>query len=79
MDTGILHGVKKKLAYLITVHIYKTPTTTSTQPNLTSSEVGFDMKMTLHTTHHPTPPSQTQLPSRGDKPKMLPKQEHQEQ
>ena len=39
------------------------------------------MKMGLqtNTTHQPTPPSQTQLPSRGDKPKMLPKQEHQEQ
>ena len=32
------------------------PTTTSTQPNLTSTEVGFDMKMTLHTSH-PTPPT----------------------
>ena len=31
------------------------PTTTSTQPNLTKSEVWFDMKMTLQ--HHHEPPS----------------------
>ena len=30
-----------------------TPTTMSTQPNGTSTEVGFDMIMTLH--HHPPP------------------------
>ena len=32
--------------------ILTTPTTTSTQPNLTTVEVGFEMIMTLH--HHPT-------------------------
>ena len=35
-----------------------TPTTTSTQPNLTSTDVGFDTNMTLHTTtQHPTLPT----------------------
>ena len=46
------------------VKIVTTPTTASTQPNLTSTEVGFDTKMTLHTTHHhPYHATQTQLPS----------------
>ena len=31
--------------------ILTTPTTTSTQPNLTTIEVGFEVIMTLH--HHP--------------------------
>ena len=45
------------------------------QLNLTSTEVGFDTKMTLHTTH----PTQTQLPSQraSDQPLMLLKQQHQ--
>ena len=38
-------------------HLWKivtTPTTTSTQPNLTTIEVGFEVIMTLHH-HHPPP------------------------
>ena len=35
-----------------TISIVTTPTTTSTQPNLTTIEVGFETIMTLH--HHPT-------------------------
>ena len=37
-----------------TYFIVKTPT--QLQLNNNSTKVGFDMKMTLHTTHHPTPP-----------------------
>ena len=61
-------------------NIVTTPTTASTQPNLTSTEVGFDTKMTLHTTHHLTPPpTQTQIPSQSasDQPLMLIKRQHQ--
>ena len=44
-------------------HIVKTPTTTSIQLNTTSTAVGFDTIMTVHTPPHPphpTPPHPTQ-------------------
>ena len=39
-------------------HFVKTPTTTSIQLNTTTIDVGFDMIMTVHTTHPTTPPHQ---------------------
>ena len=39
--------------------IVKTPTSTKHNPKTSSTVVGFDMNMTLQTTHHP--PTGTQL------------------
>ena len=42
----------------IVVFVVKTPTPTSTQhnPKTTSTDVGFDVIITLQPPHHPTPP-----------------------
>ena len=48
----ICSQLKKIINYHYIVSIVKTPTTTSIQLNTTTIDVGFDMIMTVQTTHH---------------------------
>ena len=49
-------GLDIKLYSFNVVTVVKTPTSTQHNPKTTSTDVGFDMNMTVQTTH-PTPPT----------------------
>ena len=72
---------RRELNWLNPTHLYSkschNPNSTSTQPQLNSTELGLT-RLLVFIPHHPTPPG-TLLPSNAasDQPLMLPKQQHQ--
>ena len=63
--THTVVGRKERLIFLYYSdrNIVKTPTTTSIQLNTTSTAVGFDTIMTVHTTPPHPPPPRNSIPS----------------